>query len=63
MPAEFSDADKTRLTASIGADRRAIMPAYRRLRASSPTNTCPARDTAGLGALPNGRPGTRSTCA
>ncbi|QWP79165.1 DUF885 domain-containing protein [Lysobacter sp. K5869] len=56
FPASFSDADKQRLTEAY---RRAIqtelMPAYARLRDYVRDDYLPkARDSAGLGALPNG---------
>ena len=57
LPATFSDADKTRITAEYTTMiEQEIMPAYRRMREFIAKEYLPAcRDTAGMGGLPNGQ--------
>lgn len=57
MPASFSEADKTRITAEYRTMiEQEIMPAFRRLREFIATDYLPAcRDSAGMGDLPNGQ--------
>ncbi len=57
MPADFSNADKTRITAEYTAMiEQDIMPAYRRMRDFIAKEYLPAcRDSAGMGGLPNGQ--------
>jgi uncharacterized protein (DUF885 family) len=57
MPADFSDADKTRITAEYKTMiETEIMPAYKRMREFIAKDYLPAcRDTAGMGGLPNGQ--------
>jgi uncharacterized protein (DUF885 family) len=57
MPASFSDADKTRITAEYRTMiEQEIMPAYRRMRDFIAKEYLPAcRDSAGMGGLPNGQ--------
>jgi uncharacterized protein (DUF885 family) len=56
MPKEFSDADRQRLTAAFRTTITAqLVPAYQRLRDYIANEYLPkARDTFGMGALPNG---------
>ncbi len=57
MPADFPDADKTRITAEYTVMiEQDIMPAYRRMRDFIAKEYLPAcRDSAGMGGLPNGQ--------
>lgn len=57
MPAEFSEADKARLTAEYKTMiEQELMPAYRRLRSFIADEYLPAcRDTAGMQDLPDGQ--------
>jgi uncharacterized protein (DUF885 family) len=56
MPADFSDADKARLTQAYSAlITDTLQPSYRKLREFIAAEYLPkTRDTVGLGALPNG---------
>ena len=57
LPAEFSDADKARITAEYRTMiEQEIVPAFRRMRDFIVKDYLPAcRDTAGMGDLPNGQ--------
>ncbi len=56
LPADFAEADRTRLRDAYRAlIADTLMPAYRKLRAYAADEYLPAtRDTVGIGALPNG---------
>jgi uncharacterized protein (DUF885 family) len=56
LPADFAEADRTRLREAYRAlIADTLMPAYRKLRAYAADEYLPAtRDTVGIGALPNG---------